>query len=318
MDTAIRKANRRRVPPQEDEKRRRLRHITERIIGLPTLPTVVTEIISLVDNPRSSADDLARVISTDQALTAKMLKIANSALYGFPRRISTVALAVVVLGFETIKNLCLGVSVLEKFAWEGEDGLFDRQKFWEHAVGCGVAGRILAKKVKYRLAGEVFVAGILHDIGKLILSQYFGDEFAAALVLAQEENLYISEAEERVLGVTHAEVGGWLAERWNLPRQLVEVIAFHHDPTAARKKAELTALIHMANALCRNEGIGNSGDEQGPSLDLRAPMLFWNVKDAQEAESRLFRLGLELHDEVGKAETLISIAKGQEIEEEDV
>ena len=214
----------------DEKKLDRLRKITESIIGLPTLPTVITQMIGLVDNPQTSARDVSRLISTDQALTAKILKLANSAFYGFPREIATVNHAVVVLGFETVKSLGLSVSVLERFASGGNSSNFDRQKFWEHCIACGVAARLLAGKLRYRIQGEAFAAGILHDIGKLVLSQYFVEEFTEIMEVMRREDIYIGEAEERVLGVSHAEVDSWLAERWNLPDQLVETIAFHHTP----------------------------------------------------------------------------------------
>ena len=114
-----------------------------------TLPTVITQFISLIDNPKTSARNVAQLISTDQALTAKILKLANSAFYGFPREIATVDLAVVVLGFETVKNLGLTVSVLERFSGQGDNSQFDRQKFWEHSIACGVAAKLMAAVFEY-------------------------------------------------------------------------------------------------------------------------------------------------------------------------
>ena len=135
----------------DEAKQQRLKRITQSIIGLPTLPTVITQLIGLIDNPRTSAHDVAALISTDQALTAKILKLANSAFYGFPREIATVNHAVVVLGFETVKTLGLSVSVLERFAaGSGDNSQFDRQKFWDHSLACGVAARILAAKLRYQ------------------------------------------------------------------------------------------------------------------------------------------------------------------------
>ena len=175
----------------DQERRQRLRQVTEKIIGLPTLPTVVAQLIALIDDPKSSARPVAQLISTDQALTAKILKVANSAFYGFPREIATVQLAIVVLGFEQVKNLSLSVAVLRRFSSGNEHRLFDRQRFWDHAIACGVAGRMLARKVHPRFEGEAFVAGVLHDIGKLILIEYFFDEFSEALELAETEELTI-------------------------------------------------------------------------------------------------------------------------------
>ena len=250
----------------DQERRQRLRQVTEKVIGLPTLPTVVAQLIALIDDPKSSARPVAQLISTDQALTAKILKVANSAFYGFPREIATVQLAIVVLGFEQVKNLSLSVAVLRRFSSGNEHRLFDRQRFWDHAIACGVAGRMLARKVHPRFEGEAFVAGVLHDIGKLILIEYFFDEFSEALELAETEELTIVEAEEQVLGVTHSDIGGWLAEKWNLPPSLVSAIAYHHRPEEMEEPDELVHFIHLANALVRQHQIGTSGDSHPPTL----------------------------------------------------
>ncbi|HJP34167.1 MAG TPA: HDOD domain-containing protein [Candidatus Latescibacteria bacterium] len=285
----------------DEQKRQRLKRITQSIIGLPTLPTVITELISLIDNPKTNARKVAQLISTDQALTAKILKLANSAFYGFPREIATVDLAVVVLGFETVKNLGLSVSVLERFS--GTDGgvdEFDRQKFWEHSIACGVSARLLAGKLRYRMPGEAFAAGILHDIGRLILSQYFPAEFSEVLQLMRTEDLYIGHAEEEVLGVTHAEVGSWLAERWNLPDQLEKTIAMHHAPGRVVGTAELPSLIHLADFLCRREKIGDGGGDKLPHLDPAALRVFGIHEEPVAALKRIFGYGEELQVEMAK------------------
>lgn len=297
----------------DDQKRQRLKRITQSIIGLPTLPTVITQLISLIDNPKTSGRNVSQLISTDQALTAKILKLANSAFYGFPREIATVDLAVVVLGFETVKNLGLSVSVLERFATSdgaAVDG-FDRQKFWEHSIACGVAARLLATKLRYRMRGEAFAAGILHDIGRLILSQYFPTEFDEVLRVMRADDLYIGHAEDRVLGVTHAEVGGWLAERWNLPDQLEQAISHHHAPGRLTGPAELPALIHLADFLCRRERIGDGGGERLPHLDPAALRAFGIHEDPRAAIRRIFGYGEELHREMEKAEAFATIARAE-------
>lgn len=300
----------------DERKQQRLKKITQSIIGLPTLPTMITQMIGLIDNPKTSARDVSRLISTDQALTAKILKLANSAFYGFPREISTVNHAVVVLGFETVKSLGLSVSVLERFArGGGEESTFDRQKFWEHSIACGVGARLLAGKLRYRVQGEAFAAGILHDIGKLILSQYFPEEFAEIMKLVHEQDLYIGKAEEMVLGVTHAEIGCWLAERWNLPKQLVDTIAFHHAPGRLRRASELPSLIHLADFLCRRERIGDGGGRRLPSLDPAALRTFGIHEEPKAAIRRIFGYGELLHQEMEKAEVFTSIARGEEEDE---
>lgn len=300
----------------DEQRQERLRKITESIIGLPTLPAVITQIISLIDNPQTSARDVSRIISTDQALTAKILKLANSAFYGFPREISTVNHAVVVLGFETVKSLGLSVSVLERFAGGGSDSSFDRQKFWEHCIACGVAARLLAGQLHYRVQGEAFAAGILHDIGKLILCQYFSEDFVEILEVMRAEDLYIGKAEERILGVTHAEIGGWLAERWNLPNQLVDTIAFHHTPGRMQRGAELPALVHLADFLCRWEHIGDGGGDRLPSVDPAALRIFGFHEEPRSAIKRILNYGPQLHQEMEKADVFTRIVRGEEEEGE--
>ena len=293
----------------DEDRRQRLRKITQSIIGLPTLPAVITQLISLIDNPKTSARNVAQLISTDQALTAKILKLANSAFYGFPREIATVDLAVVVLGFETVKSLGLSVSVLERFVGTGGNSAFDRQKFWEHSIGCGVAAKLLAAKLRYRIPGEAFAAGILHDIGKLILSQYFSSEFSEILEMAERENLYIGRAEERVLGVSHADVGGWLAERWNLPKQLEDAIAFHHAPGRMSGGAELPSLIHLADFLCRRERIGDGGGATFPTLDPASLRSFGIHEEPRSALRRIFGYGEVLQREMEKADAFASLVR---------
>jgi putative nucleotidyltransferase with HDIG domain len=284
----------------DDDRSKRLRRVTERIIGLSALPTIVTQLIALVGDPRSSARQVARLISTDQALTAKILRVANSAFYGFPRKIATVQLAIVVLGFNAVKNLALSVTVLKRFSGGTDHRLFDRQRFWEHAIGCGVAARMLAKRFGGR-DGEAFVAGILHDIGKLILIEYAHDEFTDALELAEQEDIPIGQAEEEVLGVTHAEVGGWLAERWNLPEPLAHSISAHHNPFALEEPDDLVLITHMADALVRFNSIGHSGDGQAPRLDPQVAAHFKRGEDLTD-EMLLGSLSDGLMEEIEKAQ----------------
>jgi putative nucleotidyltransferase with HDIG domain len=288
------------APRVEMDQKQRLRQVTEKVIGLPSLPTVVTQLINLVGDPATSARDISQLISADQALTAKILKVANSAFYGFPRKISTVQLAIVVLGFETVKNLGLSVAVLKRFQAGKAHPLFDRQQFWEHAVGCGVAARMLARKRSKKLEPEAFVAGVLHDIGKLILIEYFPDEFGEALELAHEELLTISEAETKVIGVTHAEIGGWLAEKWNLPESLVQAITHHHDPMAIDDPSDILMVTHAANALTRHNHVGQAGDALGASLSPEASAMFKNGRDISD-EDLLAELSQELEVELENA-----------------
>lgn len=299
----------------DEQRQRRLKRITQSIIGLPTLPTVITQLMTLIDSPKTSGRQVAQVISTDQALTAKILKLANSSFYGFPREISTVQHAVVILGFETVKSLGLSVSVLQRFSGPSDNTQFDRQGFWEHSIACGVSARLLAGKLRYRLPGEAFAAGILHDVGKLILSQYFPAEFAQVIERMRTDDIYIGKAEELVLGLTHSEVGSWLAEKWNLPGKLVDAIAYHHTPGRLTRNAELPALIHLADFLCRREGIGDGGGQRMPTLDPAALQIFGIREEPKAALRRIFTYGEELRREMEKADAFTRLARGEAEEE---
>jgi putative nucleotidyltransferase with HDIG domain len=240
----------------------RLKRITQTIINLPTLPTVVAKMVELIDDPKSSARSLSRIVKTDQVLTTRILKLANSAYYGFPNPICSINLAIVVLGFETIKNLGLSVAVISRFAraFKGEE-ILDYTRFWEHAVGVAIATRMLARMHGFRASeNEAFVAGLIHDIGKVILSQYQTENYSDCLRAVVREKILLVRAEETVFGVNHAEIGGWLAKRWNLPEILVEAIRLHHVPLTAKIRPELPALVHFGDILARAARIGSGGD----------------------------------------------------------
>ena len=204
------------------------------------------EVVELVDNPRTSASRLGKVISTDQALTAKVLKIANSPFYGFPKKISTIDFAIIVLGFDALKEIIISISLVSSLQ-KRSDSYLDARAFWDHSVSTGVVARRLARDLGYRVSGEVFVGALLHDMGISILHRYFNSEFRRIVDIAREMKLTFLEAEESVLGVTHAEVGGWLAARWNLPDHLIESLSFHHTPGNATINPDLVALVHCAD-----------------------------------------------------------------------
>ncbi len=251
----------------------KIKKITESIISLPTLPTVVTKMIQLVDNPKTSASSLARLIYTDQALTARILKLANSAYYGFPREISTVNMAIVVLGFNTVKEMGLSLSVFEFFKDGTGDSVFDISRFWEHSLGCGSASRMLARRLNYHLTGEAFVAGLLHDIGKIILRQYLPKEFLVVIDRVNQQKADLDLVEMEIVGATHAQIGAWLAEKWNLPRIIVDAIAYHHAPWDAKEDQILVSIVSVGNYLCHLSQIGNSG-----RLDPKKPdAKIWDI-----------------------------------------
>lgn len=221
------------------------------IAQLPALPAVASKVIQMVDNPRTSTSSLGKLIATDQALTAKVLKIANSPFYGFPKKISTIDFAIIVLGYDALKEIVISTSLVSSLE-QTSDSYFDSKAFWDHAIATGIFARRLARDLGYRISGEVFVGGLLHDMGISILNRHFREEYQRIVGIVRETDLTFIEAEESVLGVTHAEVGSWLAERWNLPDQLVEAVALHHAPANAAQNPDLVALIHCADVMANS------------------------------------------------------------------
>lgn len=242
-----------------------VRKTLSKVEELPTLPTVVTQLMSLTENPLTTANDINNVIKTDQALTAKTLKLVNSAYYGFPRSIGTVTQAVVILGFNTVKSLAIGATVCKIF--DGGSEKFDRKRLWEHSIAVGFAARILAKHVKYQDEEEAFVCGILHDIAKIVEDQKFHDDFIKAVLESKEKTIDLSELEKKHIGMDHSAIGKRIANIWNLPVNVTKAIGFHHNPRFAGEYKRLASIVHIADAVVKIRKIGDSGNHGKVDLD---------------------------------------------------
>jgi putative nucleotidyltransferase with HDIG domain len=236
-----------------------------RFKDLPTLPDVVARVMQIVSNPLTTAEDLNQVISLDQALTFKVLRLANSAYYGFPKEITHITQAVMILGFNTIRNLALSVSVHKMLFADRDKGLFNYRDFWKHCVAVGVCARILSRRIGYKNEENAFTAGLLHDIGKSLLERMDHAGFMGAIEASQQRQIPLWQAEQELLGVDHAAVGGRLAEIWNLPSDLRGAIELQHRPGEDGVPDPLVAAVHAANQLCRELGLGTDGDF-GPTL----------------------------------------------------
>ncbi|MCP4714417.1 MAG: HDOD domain-containing protein [Deltaproteobacteria bacterium] len=240
------------------------------IKDLATLPVIANNVIQMTRNPKTTATEVGRAISHDPALTAQILRIANSALYGFPQKITTVNHAIVVLGFANIRNMVLTASVFEKFPGSSPHRQFDREAFWEHSLTCGLSAKLLARKLGMKTVEEAFIWGLLHDLGKVVLDSFFNQEFTQAVQLSAQQNILLREAEEQIIGMNHAEIGGLVAEQWNLPPALIKAIRFHHEPLLAQESTRIAALVHLADFLCRSKDLSSGGDRLIPPLSLKA------------------------------------------------
>jgi len=246
-----------------------LRVIAEQLQDLPPLPAVVVRVMQTVNDPKTAAQDLNRLISADQAIASKLLRLVNSAYYGFSRRVSTVTDAVVILGFNAVRDLAMSLGALNAFRARPGSTALDRDEFWAHSLATAVAANAIAryKRVPTRAMEEVFIGGLLHDIGKLFLDQYFPQQYYIVLKLSGVAGISVWESEKKALGVGHGIVGKRVAEKWNLPPTLTAMISLHHQPTQAGEHAVITSIIHAADIVARRLKIGNPGDAIVPDMD---------------------------------------------------
>jgi putative nucleotidyltransferase with HDIG domain len=211
--------------------------------NLPTIPPVLAGIVALIDSDTAGARRLVELIERDQSLTAKLLRLANSAFFGQSRRVSTVPRAILLLGFSTVRNLALGVKV-----WEALGGDVTRRRLeelWAHAITVAVCAKAMAGRMRACDPDEAFTAGLLHDVGRLVIAVRFRDMYWDTVGGADESEA-VEQRERETFGVDHAEVGGWLLEAWALPPIIVESVRQHHDPEA---RAGLPRVLAMTNRL---------------------------------------------------------------------
>ena len=232
---------------------------------LPTLPGVILRLNELSESQKTSVQEMAKIVASDQVLAARILRLANSPSYGF-YRVSTISNAMILLGVNVIKSLALSSSffeIMEK----------DSVGLWEHSLGVGVAANLIARKLGLPECEEISTAALLHDIGKVVISLKCKEASTRIRALANEKQLYIQAAEQEIIDTDHAEIGAWLAKSWFLPDKLSEPIAFHHDVDMAINHRLKTAVVHVADAIIKASGFGDSGDHFAPQIQQTA----WDV-----------------------------------------
>ncbi len=238
-----------------------LKNILLKIEKIPTLPVTINNIILILNNPKSSADDVNKAISSDLSLSIKVLKLVNSSYYGLSKKVSSITQAIVLLGFNTIQSLALSAAVMDLFS-STENPCLKRADFWDHCFAVALIAKLIAKNLHISMKDQelYFLSGLFHDIGKIILDQYAHEEFDSVLEIASIENIPIVEAERRIISTTHAEIGGKITERWKFPDVLSVTIRYHHSPQLDDKFQQISAVIYLSDFLCKAKHIGNSGD----------------------------------------------------------
>jgi putative nucleotidyltransferase with HDIG domain len=221
----------------------------DRIRDIPTLPTIVFELNKYLQDPETSIAKVSETIEKDQAIALKILKLVNSAFYGFKSRISDIRNAVILLGYNAVRNSIISVSVIKSFSpilsMEG----FDITEFWKHSLAVAVTGKNLSQVSRRESPDNCFVGGLLHDVGKIILAQYFQEMFEKVWLASKNEYTSFYEAEKNEIPIDRTKIGAYLAKKWQLPQGLIDAIRWHHEYQPKTKNADFMLIIYLANII---------------------------------------------------------------------
>lgn len=246
------------------------RKIKRGIIKLPEVPTIAIKLNELMDDPHASSNDVAQIVSSSPSLSAILLRIVNSAALGLPTKVDSVVRAVSLLGTRHISSLAIGISVMQAFG-SIPGNIIEMSAFIIHSLSCATIARIIAALANIKGTEQVFICGLLHDIGKLILFKYFPDQAKTLLQVQDNENLDRSllEIEKESIGITHARIAELLLKQWNFPDELKDNIVCHHSPTRASVPAE-ASIIQIADIIAHGTGFGSSAERIIPGFDEKA------------------------------------------------
>ena len=240
------------------------------ISHIATLPEITLNIIELVENPRSTAQDLHKIISNDPALVARILKVVNSAFYGLPGQIGSINRAIVLLGLNAVKNIVIAASLAKLFRGGRISPNFAAKDLWTHSVAVGVMSRLLITRINNTLPDEAFLAGLIHDIGILVELQSNRDQLVEVVERAAAEQVRYIDLETTIIGADHQAFGAGLTSKWKFPRSFQYVTGYHHNPMALAAECRwMTCLVHIADHICCRDGLGYSltckQDEMDPA-----------------------------------------------------
>lgn len=251
--------------------------------SLPTLPIVYSKLVEELQNPYVSSKSIADIISSDQASALRVLKLANSPIFGFRGKVTSITQAITYLGFNEVKNIVLTLSVIDLFSRQKLLSTFSPSEFWKHCIAVGVISRVIAKYSGFTAYENYFLAGVLHDIGKLIFVESFPHAYSEALEISNKRTMSFLESEQLVLGIDHTEAGEILTEKWKLPLTFQKVIKLHHHGISNDAYENIVAVVHVANIATKLLQLGNSGntsiDRPNPEVweRLRIPEGFFTI-----------------------------------------
>jgi len=288
------------------EKERILAIIQTYITRMPSLPTTVSKILQICNDPKTSPSDLNQVISVDPVLMGRVMKLINSAYYSLPNQITSLVRAIIMLGINTVKNLALSTAVLGNFSNKSQFQALNIDGFWRHSLCVGVTAKLIAarRKKDSKVLEEYFAAGLLHDIGKIPLNNKLPTEYVEAISMTDREHLPLFLLEERTMEVNHCEVGRLIIRNWNLGSTLEDVVFFHHfldQYQGANREVLLTVVV--ANLFANTNGIGFSGDrypQKVPEEAFKELGISWDdLEDIEESVNK----------EIEKAQVFLKVSQ---------
>lgn len=281
------------------------RALVEKIEDLPTIPAVATQVLELIDQPDVQIEEVADLMLTDQVMTARVMKMINSPVYKPEHEVTSLKRALIFLGLRHIREIALTTSFIGAF--ESDKGALDISSFWEHSFGVGMVSKIIAKKIGYADLENAYIAGIIHDLGEVFLSNFMRDEFQTVLDSIQGKPIKLLDAELEYFGTTHAEIGLCMAQKWNFPPLYCEVIALHHSPDQAMVDPVLCAIVNLADLFCGVRGL-NYGDREWVSFNLSEEE-GWQILKKQSpalADLDVERFCYELDDAIPDVKELVN------------
>ncbi len=225
------------------------------IRNLPSIPTITKNVLDLLDDPMTSTSDISSLINKDQALVARVLTVANSPLYGLPRKVPSIEFAILILGYNQVRQIVLALSMFDTFKNDDSE-YWNRREFWEHSFMTAMAAKAIADDLGYAKTSEAFTAGLLHDLGIVVTQKYFNKDFIKICDSVTQKDVSFQFAEQHVMGLTHQEIGKILCDRWHLPQNLGQAIFFHHNPSKNEDNVLLSAIVHLADYTTNTLGCG--------------------------------------------------------------
>jgi HD-like signal output (HDOD) protein len=287
-------------------KEQRLKRVRNYLFRMPSLSTTVTKVMEICNDPKTSPNDLNRVISLDPVLTGRVLKIVNSAYFSPVRKISSLTRAIIMLGINTVKNLALSTSILTSMGRKESFHALSMDDFWAHSICVGVTAKSLAaiKNIPISEREEYFVAGMLHDLGKIPLNNLFQDEYAKVLELAKIEKSPLYLAEKMILEIDHAMIGGMIAEKWQLGEIITDSLSHHHEAGKVRAESfQVVAITSLANEYANMAEIGSAGDTFSEE-----PKLTYLLDRVGISWSTLSDISESILEEIEKAKIFLQIS----------